>query len=85
MENEKNTAGYDGKCPICGSGDGIIIQGKDGRFRNICRVMGCPLCLIPAPAVGFDTADNCRAPFDTEYLKAGTVTTQEYKTGKKEV
>lgn len=83
MENEKNFAGYDGMCPACGSGDGIIIQGKDGRFRNFCRVMGCPLMYLPAPAVGFDTADDCRNPFETAYLADGSVSIREYKTGKK--
>ena len=85
MENEKEFAGYDGKCPICGSGDGLIIEGKDGRFRNMCRVMGCPLWYKLAPAVGFDTEDDCRNPFETEYLKHGTVTVGEYMAGEKEV
>lgn len=80
----KKPAGYEGKCPLCGSGDGTIIEGPDGRFRNICRVRGCPLWYKPAPAVGFDTADDCRNPFETEYLKHGTVTVGEYMTGKKE-
>lgn len=84
MDNEKVFAGYDGKCPVCGSGDGTIIQGNDGRYRNMCRAMGCPLFYIPAPAVGFDTADDCRNPFDTDYLKAGTVSVLEYKTGQKQ-
>lgn len=40
--------GYDGKCPICGSTDGMIGKGHDGKFRNMCRVMGCPAFYIPA-------------------------------------
>ena len=83
MAGERTFAGYDGKCPVCGSSDGTIIQGIDGRFRNMCRFMGCPLFYWPAPAVGFDTADDCRNPFETEYLAKGTVTVGEYKTGKK--
>jgi hypothetical protein len=58
MSEERTFAGYDGKCPVCGSGDGTIIQGADGKYRNLCRVMGCPLFYHPAPAVGFDTADD---------------------------
>lgn len=73
---------YDGVCPICGSVDGTIIRGKDGRYRNMCRFMGCPAMYHHAPAVGFDTEDDCRHPFDTSYLKDGTVTVQEYLTGK---
>lgn len=84
MENEKNIVAFDGHCPVCGSRDGLIVQGPDGRFRNVCRVMRCPLMYIPAPAVGFDTADDCRNPFETEYLKSGTVSVGEYKTGIKE-
>lgn len=68
--------GYDGACPICYSGDGTIIKGEDGRFRNMCRVMGCPAMYVHAPAVGFDTAEDCRNPFDTDYLKSGSVTVE---------
>lgn len=76
--------GYDGVCPICGSRDGTIIFGQDGRYRNICRVMGCPAMYCPSPAVGFDSADDCRNPFETEYLKSGEVTVENYIYGKKE-
>lgn len=85
VENEKAFESYDGKCPICGSGDGLIIEGLDGRFRNLCRNINCPLFYKPVPAVGFDTADDCRNPFETEYLKHGTVTVGEYMSGEKEV
>jgi hypothetical protein len=83
MADERTFAGYDGRCPVCQSGDGLIIEGADGRFRNMCRVMGCPLYYCPAPAVGFATADDCRKPFETEYLTKGPVTLNEYRTGKK--
>lgn len=77
-EKEKTGAvGYDGKCPLCGSSDGTIIQGPDGKYRNLCRVMGCPGFYRPAPAVGFDKADDCRNPFETEYVKNG-VRVSEY-------
>lgn len=82
MENEKNIAGYNGRCPICGSGDGMIIRGKDDRFRNVCRVMGCPFFMCPTPAVGFESAEDCVDPRVTKYFK--NVTIKEYKTGKKE-
>lgn len=72
---------YDGVCPICGSKDGIIIRGKDRRYRNLCVVMGCPAMYRPSPAVGFDSEEDCRNPFDTEYLKSGTVSVQEYIAG----
>ena len=74
---------YNGVCPICGSSDGMIVKGKDGLYRNICRVMGCDAHYHPAPAIGFKTEDDCRHPFDTDYLK-GDVTIGEYLTGKKE-
>lgn len=69
-KEKKNLVGYDGKCPLCGSIDGTIIQGNDGKYRNMCRVMGCPAFYFPAPAVGFDTADDCRNPFETEEVQA---------------
>lgn len=77
-EKEKTGAvGYDGVCPLCGSIDGTIIQGADGKYRNMCRVMGCLAFYRPAPAVGFDNPDDCRDPFNTEYVKKG-VTGGEY-------
>ena len=69
--SEKSIEGYDGKCPLCGSIDGTIVQGADGKYRNTCRVMGCPAFYLPCPRVGFDTADDCRNPFETEYIKSG--------------
>lgn len=74
--------GYDGKCPLCGSTDGTILQGADGRYRNMCRVMGCPAFYRPTPAVGFDSADDCRNPFESEYVKRG-VRVSEYLNGEK--
>ena len=84
MESEKIIAGYDGECPVCGSKDCTIIRSADGRFRNMCRFLNCPAYYHPAPAVGFDNADDCRQPFDSEYLKPGTVSVGEYIFGKRE-
>lgn len=72
---------YNGVCPICGSIDGTIVLCEDGRYRNMCRVMGCPAHYQHAPYVGFDTEDDCRHPFDTDYLKSENVTIGEYITG----
>ena len=77
--------GYDGKCPICGSTDGMIGKGHDGKFRNMCRVMGCPAFYRPAPAVGFDTIEECRDPWSSTYLKdRETMSAYEYLTGQSE-
>ena len=86
METKNNIVGYNGQCPICGSIDGMIIEGKDGRFRNICRVINCPCGMLPAPAVGFDSKEDCGDPWETEYMKNanGTMTIGEYVKGKKE-
>lgn len=81
MEN-KNPVGYDGVCPVCGSVDGMIIFGNDGKYRTMCRVMGCPAMYRPCPIIGFDAIEDCRNPFDSEYLKDGTVRVEEYVSGK---
>ena len=76
------TVRYDGVCPICGSRDGMIIQSGDGKYRNLCRVMGCPAMYLPAPLVGFDKIEDCQNPFDSELITNG-ITIGEY-IGKKE-
>ena len=87
MESEKIIVDYVGVCVVCGSMDGMVVKGKDGRFRNMCRVMGCPCWMRPAPAVGFDSIEDCREPWETEYLKSANdaMTVAEYLSGKKEV
>lgn len=75
-KEEKGAVDYDGKCPLCGSSDGTIIRGADGKYRNMCRVMGCPAFYLPAPAVGFDSPDDCRNPFETEYVKKGVLVSE---------
>ena len=85
VENKKEDSpivDYHGVCPVCGSSDGMIVKGNDGKFRTMCRNLSCPLWMAPAPAVGFDSEGDCREPFETEYLQ-GDVTIHEYKTGKK--
>ena len=82
MGNNKTAVAFDGVCPVCGSIDGTIIHGKDGKYRTMCRVMGCPAWYKPCPVIGFDTEGDCRNPFDSEYLKDGTVSVEEYVSGK---
>lgn len=74
--------GYEGCCPVCGSSDGMIVKGQDGKYRNICRFLNCRCFYIPAPAIGFDTVEDCKNPYETDYLKAGTVTVGEYLKGR---
>lgn len=76
-ENKASIISYDGVCPICGSMDGIIQLDPDGKYRNICRHFNCYARYSPAPAVGFESEDDCRHPFDTEYLK-GEISVGEY-------
>lgn len=83
MEDKKTALGFDGVCPVCGSIDGMIIHGNDGKYRTMCRVMGCAAWYKPCPQIGFDTEEDCRNPFDSEYLKDGTVSVAEYVLGKK--
>lgn len=73
---------YDGVCPLCGSRDGTVIKGKDGRYRNMCRVMGCPAMYKPLPIVGYSSAENAADPFESDIIKEG-MTVSEYLTGKK--
>jgi hypothetical protein len=82
MEDKKAIVGFDGVCPVCGSMDGMIIHGKDGKYRTMCRVMGCPAWYKLCPIIGFDAIEDCRNPFDSEYLKDGTVSVEEYISGK---
>lgn len=82
--NNTNVVGFDGVCPLCGSSDGMIIRGNDGRYRNMCRVMGCSAWYIPSPVVGFEKENDCRDPFESEYLKTETITIGDY-IGKKGV
>lgn len=79
---DNGIVGYEGCCPVCGSSDGMIVQGKDGKYRNICRFLNCRCFYTPAPAVGFDTKEDCENPYETEYLKSGTVTAGEYLNGR---
>lgn len=64
-----SSIGYNGVCPLCGSVDGMIVKGADGRFRNICRVMGCPAFYQPAPFEGYTTEDDARNPYDSDLIK----------------
>lgn len=48
---DSNIVRYDGVCPICGSQDGMVVKGKDGKYRNICRVMGCDAMYKPTPFI----------------------------------
>lgn len=73
---------FDGVCPVCCSIDGMIIRGKDGKYRTMCRVMGCYARYKPCPIIGFDSIEDCRNPFDSKYLKDGTVSVEEYVSGK---
>lgn len=84
MSEEKKIVDYNGVCPICGSMDGMIIHGTDGKYRTMCRVMGCPAWYKPSPRVGFTSEDDCRNPFDSEYLKDAEMTVAEYVLGTKE-
>ena len=81
--NNTRIVGYEGRCPICGSSDGIIVKGEDSLYRNVCRVLGCPCYYKPAPAEGFTFKEDCENPFETDYLKSGTVTVGEYLNGRK--
>lgn len=75
-----NIMGYDGVCPVCGSKDGMIVHASkgDGKYRNMCRVMGCPAFYMPSPIVGFDTVEDCRNPFESALFKAGPMTVGQY-------
>ena len=81
--SESNIVRYDGVCPICGSQDGMVIKGADGKYRNICRVMGCPAMYRSAPFAGFDSPDEAVNPWETALVKS-EITVGEYITGKRE-
>lgn len=67
---------YDGVCPLCGSRDGTEIKGKDGKFRNLCRVMGCPAMYKPLPLAGYSSAEDAANPFESDIIKAGMTVSQ---------
>lgn len=86
VDNGKNEIGevwFDGVCPICGSFDGMILRGQDFKYRTMCRMFECPARYKPLPHIGFNTIEECRNPFESEYLKDGNVTVEEYIFGKK--
>lgn len=63
--------GYDGKCLLCGSRDGMIVKSsKDGKFRNMCRYLDCAAHYLPAPASGLDSIEEVRDPRGSAYFKA---------------
>lgn len=78
---DSNIVRYDGVCPICGSQDGMVVKGKDGKYRNICRVMGCDAMYKPTPFVGYDKPEDAANPWDTDLVRNG-ITIGEYLTGK---
>lgn len=80
MSEANGPVRYDGTCPLCGSGDGTIVKGADGRFRNICRVLNCSAHYIPAPAVGWDTDEIAHNPWGQPLLTKG-ITVGEYIRG----
>lgn len=82
---DSSVVGFDGVCPVCGSKDGMIILFGDGKFRTICRVIECPVWYKPSPLIGFDSKEDCQNPFDSEYLKDGTVSVGEYVYGVRDV
>jgi hypothetical protein len=83
MQSDKTVVGFDGVCPICGSIDGMIVFGKDGKYRTMCRMMNCPARYKPSPRIVFGTVKECENPFESEYLKDGNVTVEEYILGEK--
>ena len=81
MAENAPIVGYDGKCPLCGSFDGTIVRESDGKFRNICRVMGCPAFYRPAPFEGHSSIDDVRNPEASELIKNGDCTIGRYLNG----
>ena len=82
VENkDKTVVGFNGVCPICGSSDGMIVKSADGRFRNMCRVMGCPAFYRVAPTDGYSTQEEAANPFESELFKDG-ITGEEYLKGR---
>ena len=63
-DNNQKTGivGSDGRCLLCGSTDGSIIRGFDGKYRNICRARVCLAWFWPAPRKGYDTIEEARNP-----------------------
>lgn len=67
---------FDGVCPLCGSRDGTVVKGEDGRYRNMCRVMGCPAMYKPLPPVGYDSAEDAHNPFESAVIKKGMLVSE---------
>lgn len=71
MAQTTEIVSYVGVCPLCGSQDGMVQKGEDGRYRNICRVLGCKAYYRPAPFDGYDTQKDAENPFDSPLLLSG--------------
>lgn len=81
MENNVEVVGYNGKCVLCGSSDGMIQKGQDGKYRNICRVMGCKAFYRPAPYDGYDFQNDVSNPFETKLIDEEIKTVHGYLFG----
>lgn len=81
MAGNKNIVRYNGQCPVCGSADGTIIKSADGKYRNMCRVMGCPAFYKPAPFDGYSEQEEAANPFESELFKDG-MTVGQYLRGR---
>ena len=78
MPNENSPIDYDGHCIFCGSEDGTIVKGPDGKYRNMCRYMGCPVFYRAVPVFGFDTVEECRDPANSPAVKGVEMTVGQY-------
>lgn len=80
--NTTEIVAYDGQCAVCGTFDGMVQRGSDGRFRVICRRMGCPAYYLPSPHEGYPRIEDTVAPFDSELLSHGC-TVERYLRGER--
>ena len=64
---------YNGVCPLCGSRDGTVKE-VDGRFRVMCRMMGCKAMYRPCPAEGYPKIEDTTDPWSSDLMKDGKCT-----------
>lgn len=69
---------YDGVCPICHSTDGLVVEGEDGKYRNICSRKGCPAYHYPCPDKGYESIDLAVNPFSGRNTYFSKLSPEEY-------
>lgn len=75
-------AAYDGVCLFADLRTEWSYKDRTGNTAIFAAFLNCRCFYTPAPAVGFDSVEDCRNPYESDYLKSGPVTVGEYLNGR---